>query len=92
MGWKGTGLVCDLTIPLSGGAALMGLRYPKGRNGMSDAVRDLEASIRLLAYLLWEAEGRPDRRADEYWHRACERVEAETRSAYPPTQSRGHRT
>ena len=57
---------------------------------MSDA--DLERYIRLRAYLLWEVEGRQDGRADEYWHRARERVQAETRSAYPPAQSQGHRT
>ena len=57
---------------------------------MSDA--DCERYIRLRAYLLWEVEGRQDGRADEYWHRARERVQAETRSAYPPTQSQRHRT
>jgi hypothetical protein len=59
---------------------------------MSEADRDLERRIRDRAYLLWEAEGKADGRADEYWHRARELIEAETRSAYPPTQSRGHRT
>jgi hypothetical protein len=59
---------------------------------MSEADRDLERRIRDRAYLLWEAEGKPDGRADEYWHRARELIEAETQSAYPPTQSRGHRT
>jgi len=59
---------------------------------MSDADRDLERRIQLCAYLMWEAEGRPEGRADEYWHRARERIEAETQSAYPPAQSRGHRT
>ena len=57
---------------------------------MSDA--DFERYVRLRAYLLWEVEGRQDGRAEEYWHRARERVQAETRSAYPPTQSQGHRT
>jgi hypothetical protein len=59
---------------------------------MSDVKQDLEQRIRERAYLMWEMEGRPDGRADEYWHRARERIEAETQSAYPPTQSRGHRT
>jgi hypothetical protein len=59
---------------------------------MSEADRNGERRIQLLAYLMWESEGRPDGRADEYWHRARERIEAETQSAYPPTQSRGHRT
>jgi Protein of unknown function (DUF2934) len=59
---------------------------------MSDRDQDLDYRIRLRAYLLWEAEGRPEGRADEYWHRARELIEAEAQSAYPPTQSRGHRT
>jgi hypothetical protein len=54
--------------------------------------QDLEQRIRERAYLLWEMEGRPEGREEEYWHRARERIEAETQSAYPPTQSRGHRT
>ena len=68
----------------------MDRQRPDGRGGVSEA--DLERYIRLRAYLLWEVEGRQDGRADEYWHRARERVQAETRSAYPPTQSQGHRT
>ena len=48
--------------------------------------------IQERAYLLWEAEGRQDGGADAYWHRARQLIEAETRSAYPPTQSRSHRS
>jgi Protein of unknown function (DUF2934) len=48
---------------------------------MSEADRDLERRVLERAYALWEAEGKPDGRADEYWHRARELVEAETRSA-----------
>jgi hypothetical protein len=59
---------------------------------MSEADGDLERHIRIRAYEMWEAEGRPEGRADEYWHRARERIEAEAQSAYPPVQSRGHRT
>ena len=51
-----------------------------------------ERLIRERAYLLWEAEGRQDGGADEYWHRARELIEDESQAAYPPTQSRGHRT
>ena len=69
---------------------MMDRQHPDGRGGVSEA--DLERYIRLRAYLLWEVEGRQDGRADEYWHRARERVQAETRSAYPPTQSQRHRT
>ena len=56
------------------------------------AAADSERLIRERAYLLWEAEGRQDGGADEYWHRARELIEDESKVAYPPTQSRGHRT
>jgi hypothetical protein len=59
---------------------------------MSDKDQDLEQRIEARAYQLWEAEGRPEGRAEEYWHRARELIEAEAQSSYPPTQSRGHRT
>jgi Protein of unknown function (DUF2934) len=59
---------------------------------MSDTDHDLEQRIRARAYLLWEAEGRQEGMADNYWHRARELIEAEVQSSYPPTQSRGHRT
>lgn len=57
-----------------------------------DVKQDLEERIRECAYHMWELEGRPEGRAEEYWQRARERIEAETHAAYPPTQSRGHRT
>ena len=57
----------------------------------ADARQESEDIIRQRAYSLWELEGRPEGRADEYWHRARELIDDETRSAYPPTQSRGHR-
>lgn len=43
---------------------------------MSD--EDLAQRVRLRAYYLWEAEGRPHGRDQEYWHRALaeERVAA----------------
>ncbi len=53
---------------------------------------DTEQRIREHAQMLWEAEGRQDGRADEYWNRARELIEDEAKSAYPPTQSRGNRT
>ena len=68
----------------------MGHRHPDGRSGMSDA--DFERYVRLRAYLLWEAEGTQDGRADEYWHRARELIEDENKSSYPPMQSRGNRS
>ena len=32
----------------------------------------LEQSVRERAYLLWEADGRPEGCAEEYWHRALD--------------------
>jgi vacuolar-type H+-ATPase subunit H len=58
---------------------------------MSDAdngsEQDLEQAIRERAFLLWEMEGSPEGREDEYWHRAREQIEAETNSASPPAQA-----
>jgi hypothetical protein len=59
-----------------------------------DAAEDAEQEkrIRERAHRLWEAEGSPEGRLEEYWHRAQELIEDESRSAYPPAQSRGNRT
>jgi len=51
-----------------------------------------ERLIRELAYQLWQSEGSPEGRDEEFWERAKERLEAETQSSYPPTQSRANRT
>ena len=51
-----------------------------------------ERLIRELAFQLWQSEGSPEGRDQEFWDRAKERLEAETKSSYPPTQSRAHRT
>jgi hypothetical protein len=53
---------------------------------------DRDARIRERAHQLWEAEGRQEGRADEYWHRAAELIESEGQAAYPPAQSGAHRT
>ena len=37
----------------------------------------VEQETRLRAYLLWEAEGRPDARADAHWHAAQHRYRCE---------------
>jgi len=58
----------------------------------SDLTDDAEKRVRERAYLLWELEGKPDGRLDEYWDRACELIQDESQSSYPPSQSRGHRT
>ncbi len=57
-----------------------------------DAHADFEGRIRERAYLLWDGEGRPVGKDDEYWLRAREALEDEAQSSYPPPQSRGHRT
>jgi hypothetical protein len=44
---------------------------------MSNAKQDLETRIRERAYVLWEEDGRPEGRAEEYWERARRFVEAE---------------
>lgn len=44
----------------------------------------LEEAIRMRAYLMWEADGRPHGLADHYWMRASE---AEFAAAEPPPQS-----
>ena len=44
---------------------------------MSDAEQDLERRIRERANALWEEDGRPEGRADEYWERARRYIEEE---------------
>jgi hypothetical protein len=51
-----------------------------------------EERIRERAYQMWEADGRPEGNADQYWHRAKELIEDEDKSAYPPSASRGNRS
>ncbi|VXB42163.1 conserved hypothetical protein [Burkholderia sp. 8Y] len=41
----------------------------------------LEQRIRTLAYYMWEAEGRQAGRADEYYHRAREQLNADNPDA-----------
>ena len=57
-----------------------------------EAQADLQNRIRQRAHRLWEAEGSPAGRLEEYWLRAQELIDDESRSAYPPAQSRGNRT
>jgi hypothetical protein len=51
-----------------------------------------DGSTRERAHQLWVAEGKPEGRQDEYWHRAQELIDDESQSSYPPSQSRGNRT
>lgn len=49
-----------------------------------------ELRTRERAYQLWEAEGRLEGRTNHYWNCAKELIEDESKSAYPPEQSRGN--
>ncbi len=57
---------------------------------MADPERTIEHRVRNRAYALWEKDGRPDGRSDEYWQQA--RSEAEAEEAEPgnegPTEKR----
>jgi hypothetical protein len=45
---------------------------------------DREERIRLIAYAIWEEEGRPDGRDTEHWMRACELVDSEAATPDDP--------
>lgn len=47
---------------------------PYGDNlaGDSETKAGLEQAVRKRAYVLWEQEGRPEGRTQEYWHRALD--------------------
>jgi hypothetical protein len=52
-----------------------------------------DAAVREKAYLLWEADGRPEGRATEYWMRAkvavSEKSQMDTLTKAPPRKSKG---
>jgi hypothetical protein len=58
---------------------------------MSETDKEIEQNIRTRAYLLWEYEGCQEDWSDQYWHRARERIAAESHADYPPVQSRRNR-
>jgi hypothetical protein len=64
----------------------------KETNSATAETAEHERLIRELAHQLWKSEGSPEKRDAEFWDRAKERLEAETHSSYPPTQSRSNRT
>jgi Protein of unknown function (DUF2934) len=49
---------------------------PKGTQHMKSAVETLEERIRQCAYHIWEANGRPSGRDEEFWTQACEMITA----------------
>jgi hypothetical protein len=44
---------------------------------MSGSEQDMETRIRERAYALWDQDGRPEGRAEEYWEKARRLIEAE---------------
>jgi Protein of unknown function (DUF2934) len=44
---------------------------------MAEPEKTIEDRVRDRAYALWEKNGRPDGRSDEYWQQARSEVEAE---------------
>ena len=46
--------------------------YGDGRDVTSQTKRNLEQAVRERAYFLWQGDGCPEGRADEYWQRADE--------------------
>jgi Protein of unknown function (DUF2934) len=55
---------------------------------VANALKELR--IREKAYELWEADGSPQGRSDEYWHRAREIIENEPTTA--PGEMNGSKT
>ena len=54
-------------------------------NGMHN--KSLEEKLRLHAYHLWEADGRPEGRSAEYWEKARVLLEQELAAAIPPHEA-----
>lgn len=46
---------------------------------MSDSAKKTDERVRIRAYHLWEQDGRPHGRNDEYWTKALAEVQAEER-------------
>jgi ribosomal protein L4 len=58
---------------------------------MTPAAVTLEDRIRERAYHIWEANGRPSGRADEFWHQACEAIAAAEQPRAKVTSRRSKR-
>jgi hypothetical protein len=57
---------------------------------MADRTEDtLDARIRQRAYRLWQDDGSPPGRPDEYWHRAAQQIAAEGVDAPPDSTHPG---
>ncbi|MGX7004828.1 DUF2934 domain-containing protein [Caballeronia sp. KNU42] len=49
--------------------------------------KSLEEKLRLRAYHLWEADGRPEGRSEEYWEKARVLLEQELATVIPPHEA-----
>jgi len=67
---------------------------------MKSAAETLEDRVRVRAYHIWEANGRPSGRDEEFWRRACEMIaidedqpiSRDQRRQPKPSQSPGKRS
>jgi hypothetical protein len=50
----------------------------------TDETQSREARVSVIAYQIWEEEGRPHGRHDIHWQLACEMVDAEDLAKEPP--------
>ncbi|MDR7010030.1 MULTISPECIES: DUF2934 domain-containing protein [Paraburkholderia] len=64
--------LCTLTARLHTGRGGQMAPYGDDLEKNSETKLGLDQAVRERAYLLWEKEGCPDGRADEYWHRALD--------------------
>jgi hypothetical protein len=53
-------------LPAAGGSSMVQIE----QSVLSEIAERHEEAIRLTAYFLWEQDGRPQGRQDEYWRRA----------------------
>ena len=51
---------------------------------VNDEAKKTDERVRVRAYILWEQDGRPHGRNDEYWNRALAEIQAEERAAAKP--------
>lgn len=52
---------------------------------MTELPDGMDHRVRERAHALWEKEGRPDGRSEEFWHRAQSEVESEIGAVDAPT-------
>ena len=62
------------------------MSVPEKQHEQADSQHQ-ETAIRERAYVLWEAEGRPEGRMDEYWYRARDLLEREADEAQRSSRS-----